>query len=109
MVGLHESAGASGSLKLHKDVLVELKALDSAAGKVLGDVKARIGMLRDALGEAGWLDRVIDWTFGEEEGDEVTGAVSLVIGARGGAEDWASKVIESWREGVKGWGNVRME
>jgi hypothetical protein len=45
-----------------------------------------------------------------EGGDEGVGAaVEEVVGGRGMAEEWADRVVESWREGVKGWGMVRLE
>lgn len=100
----------TGKSNLHKDVLAEIKALDALAPKILGDIKGRIKMLKGKLGEAGWLDQLLDWTFesGSSE-DNVTRAISDVVGGRSGAEDWAGKVLESWREGVKGWNYVKME
>lgn len=50
--------------------------------------------------------------YGKEGGvglDEVQRAVEEVVGGRDGAEEWVGKVVDSWREGVKGWGMVRME
>jgi hypothetical protein len=35
--------------------------------------------------------------------------VGVVGGGCGAGEEWAGKVVESWREGVKGWGTVRWE
>ena len=108
----------SGRSGLHRDVLAEMKALGEIAGKVLGgnggggEIKGQVQKLKEGLGEGGWLDKVLDLVFGgedEEDEDEVTRAVGEVVGGRGGAEEWAGKVIESWREGVKGWGMVRME
>lgn len=120
-LALHEGDGAAarggkaaaarpGPL-LHGNVVAELKVLDALAARAAGEVKGRIGTLRAELGGAGWLDRVLDWTFGADDdaGDEVLGAVSGVVGGRSGAEEWAGKVLESWREGVKGWANVKME
>lgn len=100
----------TGNSRLHKDVVAEMKALDALAVKVLGDVRRRIGMLNDTLGGAGWLDRLLDWTFaGEDAGDEVARAVSGVVGGRAGAEEWAGRVVGSWREGLQGWHQVKME
>ncbi|KAK4148894.1 N-acetyltransferase B complex non catalytic subunit-domain-containing protein [Chaetomidium leptoderma] len=100
---------------LHRDVLAQMKVLHELGGKGVGEVKAAVQTVKAGLGEAGWLDRVLDLVFGEEEeeeteeGDEVTRAVEEVVGGRAGAEEWAGRVVESWREGVKGWGMVRME
>ncbi|AEO60098.1 hypothetical protein MYCTH_2308952 [Thermothelomyces thermophilus ATCC 42464] len=103
----------SGRSGVHRDVLAEMRALDGAAAKVLGEVKGHVQRLKEVLGEAGWLDRILELVFAgenEEDGeDEVARAVEEVIGGRAAAEEWAGKVVESWREGVKGWGMVRME
>ncbi|KAL2144370.1 hypothetical protein VTI28DRAFT_9194 [Corynascus sepedonium] len=106
----------SGRSGVHRDVLAEMRALDAAAGKVLGEAKSHVQRLKELLGEGGWLDRILGLAFGgadnEEEGgqeDEVARTVEEVIGGRGAAEEWAGRVVESWREGVKGWGMVKME
>lgn len=103
-------SGAAGGC--HKDILAEMKALDGIAGKALVEVRGRIKALKGRLGEGGWLDRLLEWTFGneeEEEKDEIVRGVAALTGGRGGAEEWAGRVLESWVEGVKGWGMVRME
>lgn len=106
----------SGRSGVPRDALAEMRALDTnVAAKGLAEAKGTVLRLKEALGEGGWLDRVLDLIFGGEdeetkdEGGEVSRAVEEVVGGRGGAEDWAGKVVESWREGVKGWGMVRME
>ncbi|KAK3346105.1 N-acetyltransferase B complex non catalytic subunit-domain-containing protein [Lasiosphaeria hispida] len=102
----------SGKSALHKDVVAEMKALESVAGKTLAETKSHVQKLKESLGESGWLDNMLGWVFGE--GDETEDepfrqAVSGVLGGTYGAEEWAGKVLESWREGVKGWGMVRWE
>ena len=113
VLGFHEKEAArdrTGRSSLHKDVVAELKALDALGAKALGDVRGRIKILREKMGEAGWLDRVLGWTFGADDAeDPIAAAVGDVVGGRAGAEEWAGKVLESWREGLKGWANVRME
>lgn len=115
LVAWHEREVArdrSGGSGCHKDALVEMKALDGIASKVLVDVKGRIKMLKERLAEGGWLDRLLDWTFGDEEQeqvDEIARAVTAVSGGRSGAEQWAGRVLESWIDNVKGWSNVKME
>jgi hypothetical protein len=102
----------SGRSGLHRDVLAEMRALYEISGKALGEVKSTVQRLKEALAEGGWLDRLLDLVFGgedQEEEDEVRKAVGEMVGGRAGAEEWAGKVIESWREGMKGWGMVRME
>lgn len=102
----------SGGSGCHKDILVEMKALDGIASKALVDVKGRIRLLKERLAEGGWLDRLLGWTFGTEEQeqeDAVARAVAAVSGGRSGAEEWAGRVLESWIDNVKGWSNVKME
>lgn len=104
----------SGRSGLHRDVLAEMKALGEVAGKGVAKVKGWIQKLKEGLAEGGWLDRVLDLVFGDENDDQdgedgVARAVEEVVGGRAGAEEWAGRVVESWREGVKGWGMVRME
>jgi hypothetical protein len=107
----------SGRSGLHRDGLAEMKVLGDVAGKGLSEVRGCVGRLKEGLGEGGWLDRVLDVVFpfsaeggSSLEGDEVVGvAVEEVVGGRGVAEEWAGRVVESWREGVKGWGMVRLE
>lgn len=108
LVAFHGEQGArdrSGKSGLHKDVLAEAKALEDVAGKVLGAVRARVKELREVLGLGGWLDRMEGWASGE---DELSGLVRDVIG-EADVEEWGGKVVESWREGVKGLGMVKME
>ncbi|KAK0716647.1 N-acetyltransferase B complex non catalytic subunit-domain-containing protein [Apiosordaria backusii] len=114
VLSYHEKETArdkSGKSGLHKEVVAEMKALESAATKTLADAKAHVGVLKGVMNESGWLDRLLNVVLGEEdkEQDEVTEKVSQVVEGRGGAEEWAGKVVDSWREGVKGWGMVRFE
>ncbi|KXX79150.1 N-alpha-acetyltransferase 25, NatB auxiliary subunit [Madurella mycetomatis] len=115
VLGLHDKELArdrSGRSGLHRDVLVEMKALGELAGRALAEVKGTVQRLKEALAEGGWLDRLLDLVFGgdgQEGEDEVGRALAEVVEGRAGAEEWAGKVIESWRENLKGWGMVRME
>lgn len=94
----------SGKSNLHKDVVAEVKSLDELAAKTLAQGKARVKELKDALGQGGWLDRVEGWIFSSEE-DALGELVRDVVGAAE-VEEWASKVVESWREGIKGFNMV---
>lgn len=108
LVAFHGEQGArdrSGKSGLHKDVLAEAKRLEEAAGQVLGSVGKRVKELREVLGLGGWLDRMEGWAFGE---DELSGLVRDVVG-EADVEEWGGRVVESWREGVKGLGMVKME
>lgn len=117
VISLHERELArdrTGKSSLHKEVIAEMKAMDAVATKALGELKKHVQKMKESLGEGGWLDRILDWVFGSEgtedgENDEIVDAVSQVVEGREGAEEWVAKVLESWREGVKGWGMVKME
>lgn len=98
----------TGKSNLHKDIVAEAKALDELASKTLVEVKKRVKELKDVLGEGGWLDRVAAWAFKEDAEDNLAELVREVVG-ESELEDWSGKVVESWREGVKGLGQVRME
>lgn len=105
----------AGKSILAKEVVAEMRALEALSSKAVDDVKERIKMLKEKLGEGGWLDRLSEWTFGkegEEAGvyeDEVARSVFEIAGERAGVDEWAAGMVESWREGVKGLGMVRME
>lgn len=119
VIGFHEKELArdrTGKSSLHKEVVAEMKALDAVATKSLAELKKHIQKLKEALGEGGWLDRMLDWVFGgdsseqqSEDEEALLKAVSEVVGGRAGAEEWAAKVLESWRDGAKWWGMVKMD
>lgn len=91
----------TGKSSLHKEIVAEAKSLDELATKILSDGKDRVKELKDALSQGGWLDRVEGWVFRDE--DTLGELVRDVVGAAE-VEEWAGKVVESWREGVKGLG-----
>ncbi|KAK0712889.1 N-acetyltransferase B complex non catalytic subunit-domain-containing protein [Lasiosphaeria miniovina] len=105
----------TGKSALHKDVVAEMKALEAVATKTLAETKAHVQKLKEQLGEAGWLDRMLEWAYSDEssssssQDDEALQAVKSVVSDSAHAEEWGGKLLESWREGVKGWGMVRME
>ncbi|VBB81203.1 Putative protein of unknown function [Podospora comata] len=101
----------SGKSGLHKEVVAEMKALESAAAKTLGEAKGHVGVLKGVMNESGWLDKLLDVVLGGEDREvgELTEKVSEIVEGRGGAEEWAGKVVDGWREGVKGWGMVKFE
>lgn len=109
LLALHaaeQTRDRTGKSNMHKDIVAEAKTLDEAAGKVLVEVKSRVKELKDALGGGGWLDKVEGWMF--KDGDEVGELVREVCGGPE-MEEWIGRVVESWREGVKGFGTVRWE
>ncbi|ROV88051.1 hypothetical protein VMCG_10410 [Cytospora schulzeri] len=109
LVGYHGEAQArdrSGRSNLHKDVVAEAKGLEEVASGALGEIRGRVKELKEALGLGGWLDRMAEWTFKGD--DELSELVREVVG-EAEVEEWGSKVVESWREGIKGLGMVKME
>lgn len=96
----------SGKSNLHKEIIAEAKALETLAGKTLAEVKQRLKELKEVLGQGGWLDVIASWAFDEE--DDLGELVREVVG-EAELEEWSGKVVESWREGIKGLEQVRME
>lgn len=100
----------SGKSALHKDVVSEMKALETVATKSLGETRVHVQKLKEALNEGGWLDKMLEWTFGKQEAEEeYRDAVSDIIGGPGAAEEWVGDLLSSWRDNIKGWLNVRWE
>lgn len=97
----------TGKSNLHKEIVAEAKTLEGLATKTLAEVKARLKELKDVLGQGGWLDTIAAWTFGEDS-DELGDLVRDVVG-EAELEEWSGRIVESWREGVKGLEAVRME
>ncbi|KAG8156821.1 hypothetical protein KVR01_013426 [Diaporthe batatas] len=101
----------SGRGGLHREVLAAVRGLEGRAGEVLGGLRGRVGELRGVLGLGGWLDRVEGWAFGDGgDGDDdgVAGLVREVVG-EAEVEEWGGRVVESWRDGVKGFALGGME
>lgn len=106
----HAAHGAKTGLGLHSAAVAVFKALDVLAADMLASAKAHVKTTKEKLGEGGWLDRVLDWTFGPDgEEDEVAVAIAALVGGRAGVEEWAGRVLESWVENFKGWSVVRMD
>lgn len=99
----------SGKAGLHKEALAQAKALDELAAKALAETREKVKTVKEALGLGGWLDRGEAWVFGADGGGDGLGElVRDVVGAAAG-EEWISRLLESWREGVKGFEKVRWE
>ncbi|PSR84113.1 N-acetyltransferase B complex non catalytic subunit-domain-containing protein [Coniella lustricola] len=100
----------SGKTGLHKDVVAEAKSLEDVAGKVLAEGKERVKALKASLGEGGWLDRVEGWMVSREDEaqDKLDALVRNVVG-EAEMEEWAGRLVESWREGMKGMSAVKWE
>jgi N-terminal acetyltransferase B complex non-catalytic subunit len=102
----------SGKSSLLKQVLVEMRALEKLAAKELACIKSHVKTLKGSLSEPGWLDRLVEWTMGADgEGadDAVAGAVFAMVGGRAAVEEWAGRVLESWREGIREWDLMKMD
>ncbi len=103
----------SGKANLHKEVVAEMRAFEALGVKALVEVKGHIKVLNGKLNEPGWLDRAVDWASGSDvDGggdDEVAKDVFELVDGQPVVEEWAGRLLESWREGIKGWSVVRME
>jgi len=111
--GAREAArDRTGRANVHREVLAEMRALETLGTTTLGEIKSHVKKLQGSLGEAGWLDRVVEWTVGsggDGTSDATTEMVLDMVGGRPAVEEWASRVLESWREAVRGWGRMKME
>ncbi|KAJ2900747.1 N-acetyltransferase B complex non catalytic subunit-domain-containing protein [Zalerion maritima] len=116
----------TGKTAFPKTLLKELEPLGDTAENVLKDVRSRIKAMKSNLDEMGWMDRLAGWTFGSVAVDledseiealgqkggnfqEVSEKVYDLIGGMTGCETWGVKILESWREGIKGWELVKTE
>lgn len=113
VLALHDKELArdrSGKSALNRDVVAEMKALEAVAIKALAEARAHVQRTKETLGEGGWLDRLLGLTFADGGDGEMEKAVLGVVGGdMAEAEDWAGRLLESWREGVKGWVAVKWE
>ncbi|KAH9436267.1 hypothetical protein MCOR02_005172 [Pyricularia oryzae] len=110
VLSLHEQAQArdrSGKSSLHKDVVAQMKEMAKVATEVLNQTRDHFKFLKSELGETGWLDDVVNLTIGES--DDLAAAVLATAGGRANVENWAGKMLDSWREGVKGWIMVKTD
>jgi len=90
----------TGKGALNREVLAEMRELETLGTTILGEIKSHVKALKASLGEAGWLDRVVEWALGSEgQGADVFD----MVGGRPAVEEWAGRVLESWREGIRGW------
>lgn len=118
LLALHtaeQTRDRSGRSGLHKDAVAECRGLEELAGKMLTEAKEGVKKIKEELGLGGWLDRVEGWMFpdaAEDDAEDNGGRLGeLLRDVIGGAdlEEWTGKVVESWREGVKGFGMVKWE
>jgi N-terminal acetyltransferase B complex non-catalytic subunit len=101
-----EQLGPSGSPP--DSAVSGFRDMEARASTVITSVEDRIRNLKSELAAGeGWLDRVLDWTFPAEEtqggGDVIAKAAAVLVGGRAGAEEWAGRVLDSWREGLGSW------
>lgn len=116
LLALHAADQArdrSGRSGLHKEAVAEAKALEDLAGKTLAEAREGVRAVKEELGLGGWLDRVEGWMFPAQVAEETErdGLGELVMDVVGSAdvEEWTGKVVESWREGVKGFVMAKWE
>jgi N-terminal acetyltransferase B complex non-catalytic subunit len=114
ILALHEQDTArdkSGKSGLPKEIVADLKSLESQAAKILLEIRDAVKALKEELGEPGWLDRVAEWTFGPggEPDDAVAKSVFDMAGGQAVVDDWTGRVLDGWREAVRGWGFMKFE
>jgi hypothetical protein len=109
----------SGAAAWPKQLVADVKALGVVSNAAVAMVKGHVKGLREELEESGWIDRLVEWTFGEDveadgesgstDSDEVVREILAGKDAQTDVEEWASKVLESWRETVRGLTMVKLE
>ncbi|OLN87404.1 hypothetical protein CCHL11_09575 [Colletotrichum chlorophyti] len=93
----------SGQSNIPKDIMAQVKAVETAADTALTQGKARIALLKkesDSLSS-----QLASWTFkaGEPE-DKLAKQIREVAGSHFNV--WSQKVSDSWRTNIKGWEQV---
>ncbi|KAL0938293.1 uncharacterized protein CTRU02_204903 [Colletotrichum truncatum] len=96
----------SGQSNIPKDVMAQVKSLETAAATALAEGKSHVSLLKK---ESDTLNiRLNKWTFEAEAGeDKLAQQIRDVAGSHVGV--WTQKVTDSWRTNVKGWDMVRWE
>ncbi|TEA12738.1 hypothetical protein C8034_v005773 [Colletotrichum sidae] len=95
----------SGQSNIPKDVMADVKALETAAVTAMKEGKDRVALLKK---EGQTLNaRLSGWTFEGEVDDELAKQIREVAGPH--VDTWTQKVAESWKTNVKGWELVRWE
>jgi len=100
---LNERAKAtdrSGSSNLPKEIIAQVKSLQTLAEKALKEGKAWAATLKDEVGKGDFEVRLRAWVF---EGDDEDGLKGLV------EKGTVGEVVASWRMVVKGWQTVKWE
>lgn len=87
----------SGSSNLPKDLVAQLKTLQTTADAALKDGKSWMMKLQGEVSKGDFEKRLRAWVF---EGDEVGSVVE---------NGTVGELVASWKMGVKGWGQVKWE
>lgn len=87
----------TGRSKVPKEVTKELKEVEASATKLLLDVKKCVQMEQGSLAEPGWVDTITGWATAEHDT-----SVFEPFGGRSSVEEWAGRVLESWKVAAKG-------
>ncbi|KAI1336258.1 N-acetyltransferase B complex non catalytic subunit-domain-containing protein [Xylariaceae sp. FL0016] len=91
-----------------------LKNLSTAATNANAKIYERIGSIANHLSASGWMDRIRDWTFLQEESNSKTSHRDFKKSFSEKLADtipdsqlemWANNVAESWRVLISGWKN----
>jgi N-terminal acetyltransferase B complex non-catalytic subunit len=106
----------SGKSNLPKEVMANIKSLDSAATAALKAGKERVALLKKEVVMGNFNSIIESWVFppsiGKADGDLYSGISDDI---RGLVKDrdtlflWVKSLAESWKLNVKGWEHVKWE
>ena len=78
------------------------KEADRVSKRLLKDVVAKSSAIKKALEESGWMDRVLE-SIGQDPTEQAATVDDFLdVVGEGFREDWAGKVLESWKDSVVG-------
>jgi N-terminal acetyltransferase B complex non-catalytic subunit len=85
------------------------KEADKASRRLLKEVAAKSTAIKKALGDSGWMSRVLESVGQDQKEQHGQGAETesfvedfLDVVGEGFREDWAGNVLESWKDSVVG-------
>ncbi|POR34924.1 Uncharacterized protein TPAR_04852 [Tolypocladium paradoxum] len=91
----------SGSSNLHKEVLSQVKSLESAADGTFGEGKELLKNLKGgAVPGRDFVAALKTWVFGDGMGNELGAVIE---------DGTVSELVESWRSNIKGWQQVKWD
>ncbi|KAL1895924.1 hypothetical protein Sste5346_005023 [Sporothrix stenoceras] len=117
LAAFHDKENArdrTGKSGLGKEAVASAASFKTLSTRLFTDIKAHVKTTKDTLGSSGWLDRLGETVTkpGESEGQgqkELAGAIVAAVGGSSAVEYWAGRLLDDWRETIRGWGQVQME